>query len=162
LGDKPKRGRVRAATASARRKKIAKEVIEGTPLSTIAQGFGVSRQYINHEVRHPETQHLISQMLRPHHARLERIVDNAISTVDRAVQVDWEERKRRLDLLESRRQLMARVIEERAASADGELAKRAADPELWHGRAVDVPGYRSGLMVRKLKAIGSGPGGHGG
>jgi hypothetical protein len=132
-----------AAARTARRTAIAKGLIQQKTATVVAQELGISRKTLYQELAQPETQALIRSMMAPHHKRLERIVDQSISAVERALTADQEARLRRVEWLTDRIERLRRVIEERAleAETDADLA--------------NVPGMQTGLMVHRTKALGS-------
>ena len=93
---------------------VAKRVIEQVPTQQIAAELGVSRKTAWQEIQHPETQALIQTWMKPHHHRLEKIIDRSISQVERALTVDDTERAARIEALTDRITRLRQVISERA------------------------------------------------
>jgi hypothetical protein len=128
-------------TREYRRQQIAAGIIAQKPIGAIADEMGLSREWTSKEANRAETQSLIRNLLIPHRKRLERVVDQSIAAVERALVSDQVQREERIAWLKDRIAKLQQVI-----------AERATDPSMQA-----VPGGKTGTLVRRMKQIGSGP-----
>jgi hypothetical protein len=66
----------------ARRVVIAKALVEQHRPAEIAHAIGVSRKTIYEELKHPETQELIREWMKPHHSAIRRMIPRALAAVN--------------------------------------------------------------------------------
>jgi hypothetical protein len=138
---RPAKARERGEAREQRRRAIAAGIVNRKPVSAIADDLGLSREWVSKEANRPETQDLIRSMLAPHRKRLERIVDRAVSGVERALDIDQVQRAQRIAWLTERIEQLRTVLKE-----------RSEDPSMQ-----GVAGGKTGMLVHRKKSIGAGP-----
>jgi hypothetical protein len=69
------------ADKEAKRRAVAKGVAEGKSATAIAKEAGCKRRHVERLKQEPETQLLITEMLRPHRRKLEKLVEGALAVV---------------------------------------------------------------------------------
>lgn len=69
----------------AKRRTVAKGVLAGKPRKTIAREAGCSPRHVERLAREPETQFLITEALRPHRERLNKLAEKAIAAISVAL-----------------------------------------------------------------------------
>src|SRR5215467_5793588 len=89
-------------TREYRRQQIAAGIIAQKPIGEIADQMGLSREWTSKEANRAETQSLIRNLLIPHRKRLERVVDQSIAAVERALVSDQAQREERITWLKDR------------------------------------------------------------
>ena len=68
-----------------KRKIVARGVVAGKKTKAIAREAGASERHVERLVNEPETRLLITRIMRPHHARLEKLAVKAIAAVEGAL-----------------------------------------------------------------------------
>jgi hypothetical protein len=69
----------------AKRRIVAKGMIEGQTRSAIAEEAGCSTRHVQKIAAEPETRILVTRLLQPHEARLKKLVPKAINAVEKAL-----------------------------------------------------------------------------
>ena len=68
-------------TTAARRRVIAKRVVEGANGPQIARELGITKQAVSSALHQPETQALVKAWMEPHHGDVRSLIPLAIETV---------------------------------------------------------------------------------
>jgi hypothetical protein len=128
------------ASKEVKRRKVAKGIVAGKPVAEIARDAECSERHAYRLQAEPETRSLVVQMLAPHRERLAKATGAAVTTVERALESDQEQRQERIAWLRDRIAKLQTVI-----------AERAVHPEM-----ASVAGGKTGTLTHTLKGIGSG------
>jgi hypothetical protein len=78
------------ATKEAKRRVVAKGVVAGKCTKEIARAAGCKARHVERLAAEPKTQLLITDLLRPYHARLEMLAKKAIHAVDVALAAKYK------------------------------------------------------------------------
>jgi hypothetical protein len=128
------------STRERRRAQIAAGIVQQKPITKIASELGISREWTSKEANSQETKAIIQRMFRPHHHRLEKVIDRSISNVERALEMDEKHRLQRIEALSERIEKLRQVIKARAEAPESQWAA----------------GGETGLLAHTVKSIGSG------
>jgi hypothetical protein len=92
-----------------KRRAVAKGVIAGKPVKTVAREANCSTRHVERLAKEPATQYLITEALRPHQAKLTKMVERMITAVNVALvakKADTQDHIARLRAVERGRDLL--------------------------------------------------------